>query len=77
MFCVDLYRRHAADDVNLWANNMDTVKKNAGNLIDASKAAGLEINAERMKYLLLSCRSNEGKNYGTKTANKSLKMRHS
>jgi hypothetical protein len=27
--------------------------------------------------LLLSCRSNEGKNYGTKTANKSLKMRHS
>jgi hypothetical protein len=30
-----------ADDVNLLGNNVDTTKKNTGNLIDVSKEIGL------------------------------------
>jgi hypothetical protein len=35
-----------ADDVNLLGNNIDTIKKNTGSLIDASKELGLEVNTE-------------------------------
>jgi hypothetical protein len=40
-----------ADDVNLLRDNMDTIKKNTETLIDASKEVGLEINAEKTKYM--------------------------
>jgi hypothetical protein len=43
-----------ADDVNLLGDNIDTIKKNAETLIDASKEVGLEINVEKAKYMLLS-----------------------
>jgi hypothetical protein len=36
-----------ADDVNLLVVNVDTIKKNTQTLIDASKEAGLEVNAEK------------------------------
>jgi hypothetical protein len=42
-----------ADDVNLLGNNLDTKKKNTQTLSDASKEVGLEINAEKTKYMLL------------------------
>jgi hypothetical protein len=35
-----------ADDENLLGDNIDTVKKNTGTLIDAGKEVGLEVNAE-------------------------------
>jgi hypothetical protein len=35
-----------ADDVNLMGDNIDTIKKNAKVLIDASKKIGIEVNAE-------------------------------
>jgi hypothetical protein len=37
---------------------MDTLSKRAETLIDASKEFGLEINVEKTKYILLSCRQN-------------------
>jgi hypothetical protein len=43
-----------SDDVNLLGDNIDTIKKNAETLIDASKEVGLEINAKETKYMLLS-----------------------
>jgi hypothetical protein len=50
-----------ADDVNLLGDNIDTIKKNAETLIDASKEVGLEINVEKTKvYAAISstqCRS--------------------
>jgi hypothetical protein len=38
-----------ADDVNLLADNMDTIKRNTETLIDASKDVGLEIDVEKTK----------------------------
>jgi hypothetical protein len=40
--------------VNLLGDNTDTIKKNTETVIDASKEVGLEINAEKTKYILLS-----------------------
>jgi hypothetical protein len=51
-----------SDDVNLLEINIDTIKKNMGTLIDASKEVGLEINIEKTKYMLLSCQQNVGQN---------------
>jgi hypothetical protein len=36
-----------ADDVNLLGDNIMTIKKNAGTLIDAGKEVGLEVNEEK------------------------------
>jgi hypothetical protein len=40
------------DDVNLLQDN--SIKKNTETLIDASKEFGLEINTEKVKYMLVS-----------------------
>jgi hypothetical protein len=59
-----------ADDVNLLVDNIDTVKKNTDNLIDASKEVGLEINVEKTKYMLLSCHQNVGQNRDKRIENR-------
>jgi retron-type reverse transcriptase len=51
-----------ADDVNLLGEDMDTIKKNTETLIGASKEVGLEVNAEKTKYMLLSRHHNAGQN---------------
>jgi hypothetical protein len=43
-----------ADDVNPLGDNIDTIKKNIEILIVASKEVGLEVNAEKTKYMFLS-----------------------
>jgi hypothetical protein len=40
-----------ADDVNLLGDNIDTIKKNTGTVIDASKEVGLEINVKKHRYI--------------------------
>jgi hypothetical protein len=41
------------DDDQLLVANINTLKTNTDTLIDACKEVGLEINAEKMKYMLV------------------------
>jgi hypothetical protein len=59
-----------ACDVNLLGDNIDTIKKITETLIDASKEVGLEVNAKKTKYMLLSHHQNAGQNMDSKTANR-------
>jgi hypothetical protein len=43
-----------ADDDNLLGENINIMKKNAEALLDASKEIGLEVNAEKTKYMFMS-----------------------
>jgi hypothetical protein len=61
-----------ADDVNLQGDNIVMIKENTETLIDASKEVGLETNAEKTKYMLLSYHQNTRKNHDINIANKSF-----
>jgi hypothetical protein len=61
-----------ADDVNLRADNIDTIEKTTETLIDASKEVCLEINVEKTKYMLLSRHQNVGQNQDIKISNRSF-----
>ena len=43
-----------ADDVNILGGRVQTVKENEENLIVASKEIGLEGNADKTKYIIMS-----------------------
>jgi hypothetical protein len=43
-----------ADDVNILGGSVHTVKKNADAVVVASKETGLEVNADKTEYLVLS-----------------------
>jgi hypothetical protein len=61
------------DDVKLLGDNIDNIKKNTATLIGASKEVGLEVNAEKTKYILLSRHQNAGQNHNIKTGGRSFK----
>jgi hypothetical protein len=47
-----------ADDVNILGGSVHNIKKNAEDLIIASKEIGLEVNAEKTKYMVMSRNQN-------------------
>ena len=49
-----------ADDVNTLGGIVHTVKENAEVLIVASKEIGLEVNADKTKYMIMSRHQNAG-----------------
>jgi hypothetical protein len=51
-----------ADDVNLLGDSVNTIKENSEILLEASKNVGLEINAEKTKYITISRHPNSGQN---------------
>jgi hypothetical protein len=59
-----------ADDVDLLGDNINTIKKSKQTLIDASKEVGLEVNAEKTKYMFLSRHQNAGQNQDIKIGNR-------
>jgi hypothetical protein len=60
---------YAADDVNLLCNNVNTIKENSETLLQASRDIGLEINAEKTKYMIMSHHLNSGQNKNIRIAN--------
>jgi hypothetical protein len=60
-----------ADDVNVLGDNIDTIKKNTETL-DTSKDVGLDVNAEKTKYMLLSCHQNAGQTHNIKIGDRSF-----
>jgi hypothetical protein len=61
-----------ADDVNMLGGSIHSIKKNAEDLIIASKEIGLEVNAEETKYMVMSRSQNAGKNHNIKIGSKSF-----
>ena len=55
LILVDVYRPLAyADDVNILGGSAHTVKENAEALVVANKDVGLEVNADKTKYMFMS-----------------------
>jgi hypothetical protein len=61
-----------ADDVNIFDRSVHTTTKNTETLIVASKETGLEVNAEKTQYMVVSRDQNAGRNRNVKTDNKSF-----
>jgi hypothetical protein len=58
-----------ADDINLLGDSVHTIKENTETLLDASRDIGLEINAEKTKYMNISRHPNSGQNKNIRRAN--------
>jgi len=63
-----------ADDVNILGGSVHTIKEKAEALIVASKETGLEVNADKTKYMVMSRDQNAGQSHNMKTDNRSLEM---
>jgi hypothetical protein len=61
-----------ADEVNLLGNSTNTVKENQKTLLEVSRDVGLEINAQKTKYMIMSHHLNSGQNQNIWIANKLL-----
>ena len=62
-----------ADDVNVLGGSIHTVKENVEALIVTSKETGLEVNADKTKYTVMSRDHNAGQSHSMKNDNSPLK----
>ena len=62
-----------ANDVNILGGSVHTVKENAEALVVATKEIGLEVNADKTKYMVMSRDRNAGQRHSVKTDNTSIK----
>jgi hypothetical protein len=57
-----------ADDVNWLDDSINTIKENIETLLEANRDIGLEINAEKTKYMIMSRHPNSGQNQNIRIA---------
>jgi hypothetical protein len=60
-----------ADDDNILGGSVHTVKENAETLVVATKGIGLEVNADKAKYMIMSRDQNAGRSHSMKIDNSS------
>ena len=63
-----------ADDVDILGGSVHTVKENAEALGVATKEIGLEVNADKTKYMIISRDQNAGRSHSMKIDNSSIEM---
>ena len=58
-----------ADDVNILGGSIHTLKENAEALVAATRETGLEVSADKTKYMVMSRDQNAGRNHSVRTDN--------
>ena len=61
-----------ADDVNILGGSVLTVKENTEALVVPTKKIGLEVNADKTKYMVISGDHNAGRRYSMKIDNRAF-----
>ena len=61
-----------ADDIDILSGILHTMKKNTDALVDASKETGLQVNADKSKYMARSRDQNAGRSHIITTDNNSF-----
>jgi hypothetical protein len=56
----------------LFANRVNAIIENSKTLVETNRDIGLEINAEKTKYMMMSRHPNSGKNQNIRIANESF-----
>jgi len=60
-----------ADDVSILGGRVQTIKKNAQTSVATSKETGLEVNADKTEYMVMSHDQNAGQSHNIKIDNSS------
>jgi hypothetical protein len=58
------------DDGNILGGSVQTTKKNTNDLVFAGKETGLEVNADKTKYMVMSRDQNAGRSHNIKIDNR-------
>jgi hypothetical protein len=61
-----------ADCINIWSENINTIREATDVLLQISREVGLKVNAENTKYMVMSHLQNAGHCHNSLIANKSF-----